>query len=300
MSTFDALLNAGAPVLLDGGLSTQLEVMGYQLHDPLWTARALLDDPTSVVAAHRAFIDAGAKILITASYQISRAGFINVGLTQDDADRALVASVDAARTAALGTDVLIAASIGPYGAISADGAEYRGNYGLTRSELSAFHLERIKILADSGADLLAVETIPDLLEAEAIADVLPMDLPAWVCFTAADASQVRAGQRIEDVAAAVAQHPAVRAIGINCTEPEFVTPLLQKIRTVTSLPLIAYPNVGGSWDSVTSSWIGKRHDLAGLVQEWSTMGAVFIGGCCGSSAADISRIGSALSTTRQD
>lgn len=169
--------------IVDGGLSTQLEVMGYDISGPLWTGRALLEQPGAIEGAHRAFVEAGADVLITASYQVSRAGFIAAGLTADDADRCLLRSVEVARAAGA-PSTIVAASVGPYGAIGHDGAEYRGNYGLSARQLRDFHRPRIEILAGGSPDLLAIETIPDVREVEAIADILadfPL-LPAWLAF----------------------------------------------------------------------------------------------------------------------
>lgn len=285
--TIERLLAAPGVLVIDGGLSTQLESMGHELHDPLWTARALLDDPQAVARAHRAFVDAGARIVISASYQVSRLGFDAVGRDAAAADQALRASVEVARHATAGTEVLVAASVGPYGAIWHDGGEYRGNYGLDEGWLADFHAERIAILVDAGPDLLAVETIPDAVEARALARVLPMDLPAWVCFTAGDETALRAGQPIEEAIAAVADHPGVVAVGINCTEPMHVPGLLRRMRSVTDLPLMAYPNAGGSWDPVSGTWMGPRQPITEAALEWVQAGAKIVGGCCGTAADEI-------------
>jgi homocysteine S-methyltransferase len=182
-ASFVQLLQRGTSVI-DGGLSTQLERRGCVLDGTLWTGRTLLNNPELIEQAHRDFIEAGAKVVITASYQVSRKGFQAEGLTAADADDALRKSVQVARIAAADTDVLVAASVGPYGAILHDASEYKGNYGLTHEELVAFHSERITVLASAEPDLFAVETIPDALEAAAVAAVLVAfpHIPAWVPF----------------------------------------------------------------------------------------------------------------------
>jgi len=284
------LLAAPGTIVIDGGLSTQLERMGHDLSDSLWTARALVSDPDAVTAAHRAFIAAGAQVVITASYQVSRAGFADAGLDPAMADDALAASVQAARAAAAGTDVLVAASVGPYGAIAHDGAEYRGNYGLSEEQLAEFHAERIAVLQAAGPDLLAVETIPDAVEVRALLRVLPGDLPAWVSLTASDGHRLRAGQPIEDAVGACTGHPAVVAVGVNCTEPVHVPSLLERMAHVTDLPLIAYPNAGGSWDAASRAWVGPVQPVEEAARTWIERGARIVGGCCGTDAGVISRI----------
>lgn len=282
------------PVLIDGGLSTQLESMGYDLNDPLWTARTLVERPMDITAAHSAFIDAGARVVISASYQVSRLGFIANGLSAHAADVALRASVAAARAAVGNSDVLVAASVGPFGAITHDGSEYRGNYPVTVDQLASFHDERLRVLASAEPDLLAIETIPDAREAEALMAVLGSDIPAWVSFTTADGRTMRAGQPLADAVAIVAGHPAVRAVGINCSEPTVVADAIAAIRSVTALPIVVYPNAGGSWDSGTGRWHGPRQSVQESVLAWVDAGALLVGGCCGTSAADIASMAQAL------
>lgn len=276
------------PVVLDGGLSTQLEAHGHRLLDPLWTGRVLLEDPAAITRAHADFVESGADVVITASYQVSRRGFEAAGLTARGADAALVSSVEAARRATEGTSTRVAASVGPYGAILHDGSEYRGRYGLTHDELVDFHGERLAVLAGGGADLLAVETIPDVDEARALVEVLAdhAGIPAWMSFSAADDAHTCAGQQIEEAVAVASAAPSVMAVGINCTDPRHVAPLVMRMRSVTDLPIVVYPNAGGAWNPEDGSWDDSiRGPFApALVEVWQQAGAVGIGGCCGTDA----------------
>jgi len=277
----------GGPLILDGGLSTQLQRMGHDVQGDLWTARLLADDPSSIASAHRAFVDAGADVVITASYQVSRQGFVAAGRTPKDADNALRDSVTAAREATLGTAALVAASVGPYGAVLHDGSEYRGRYGLSHKELRDFHRERLDILVAAEPDLLAIETIPDIDEAAALADVLGdfRHLPVWMTFSAVDDAHVCAGQPIEEAVAAVAHE--VSAVGINCTDASLITGLLQRMRSVTDAPFVVYPNGGGVWNAETGQWVGASGGPFANVDAWRSLGASFIGGCCGTDAEAI-------------
>ncbi len=280
--------------IIDGGMSTQLESMGHDISGNLWTARALFESPQAIVDAHRAFADAGADVLITASYQVSRQGFVEAGLTAQQADEALVRSVELARQAS--STAKVAASVGPYGAILHDGSEYRGNYGLTREQLAEFHRERIAILSAAGPDFLAIETIPDVLEVQALADALKgNEIPAWITFSAKDGAHTCAGQPIEDAVRAAEQIPGITRVGINCTDPVFVPELIDRIRATTSLPVIVYPNAGGTWDSATGLWNGVTiDDIARNAIEWVEHGATWVGGCCGTDAKAIAAIRSAV------
>lgn len=291
-------LFGGGTVVVDGGLSTQLSALGQDTSGMLWTGHVLLANPDAVARAHADFVDAGAGVVITASYQLSRWGFTEVGLTAAQADEAMRASTRAARDAVAGSSTRVAASVGPYGAILHDGSEYRGRYGRSQAELAGFHRERLDILVDTAPDLLAVETIPDVDEAEALADVLAEhpDVPAWLSFSAADEARTCAGQPIEEAIAVAEGIGSVMAVGINCTDPVHVEGLVGRMRAVTTLPIVVYPNAGGEWDPADGQWHGLADGSAPgafpdrLVQAWRAAGATAIGGCCGTDAGAIRRI----------
>lgn len=283
-SALDALLRERV-LVLDGGLSTQLERRGQDISGPLWTAQALLGDPAAVAGAHADFAAAGAQVVITASYQVSRQGFAAIGRSAEDADAALAASVRVARTGA--RDALVAASVGPYGAVLHDGSEYRGDYGLSHRQLVDFHAARIDPLLSEAPDLLAVETIPDVREIDALVEVLASapEVPAWVTVTARDEERLWAGQRIEEAVAAASAAPSVAAVGVNCTDPRLVPALVARIAAVSDLPVVAYPNAGGTWDARTGEWEDASGvgDVSGLLDA----GVRIVGGCCGTDAGAI-------------
>ena len=288
---------SGPVVVLDGGLSTQLEHHGADFSGRLWTGRALLEKPDVVERAHRDFVEAGATVISTASYQVSRAGFVAEGLTADDADLALTRSVEIARAATAGTDVKVAASVGPYGATLHDGSEYRGNYGVDQGILENFHRERIAVLASAKPDYFAVETIPELTEARALVAVLAdfPEIPVWVSFSCRDDAHLVSGAAIEDAARTVDALPQLVAIGMNCVPPENVAPLARRIASVTDTPIIGYPNRGGQWDSATNTWSGQTpKTLAQWWPDWRAAGVSFVGGCCGHDASAIAELRQAL------
>lgn len=294
--TEHALAERGT-VILDGGLSTQLERAGADLGGSLWTANVLVEDPEAIFHAHRVFLDAGADVLITASYQVSFEAFAARGL---DAAEALRASVAIARRAAESRPdrtAMVAASVGPYGAVLADGSEYRGHYVTTHAELMEFHRRRIEILLDAGPDLLAIETIPSIAEAQALVEVLAglPDARAWFAFTCADDATLADGTPYVEAVALVAESPQVVAVGVNCTAPAFVADLIRTARGITTKPIVAYPNRGGVWDPDAKRWSGPAGGaLPDLAPEWRTAGASLIGGCCGTDASDIAELASAV------
>ena len=280
--------------VLDGGLATELERRGEDLSDHLWSARLLIDDPALIRQVHSDYFDAGAQVAITATYQASAGGFAERGIDPDDANDLMRLAVQLAREAAERTpragerNLLVAASIGPFGATLANGSEYTGDYGGTTVEqLIEFHRARIQVLASTGPDMFAVETIPSLVEAEALAIVLSEipETPAWVSFSCRDGERLSDGTPIEQAARIAASTPSVVAVGVNCTPGRFISPLLQRLHEATAAPAVVYPNAGGRWDAEARRWTDAAPDdaeaLAHAAPTWIDENARWVGGCCG-------------------
>jgi homocysteine S-methyltransferase len=291
--------------VLDGGLASELEYLGARIDGPLWSAHVLEEAPEKVVAVHRAYIEAGAECIETASYQVSRMGYAEIGIPPEQADAALLRSVVLARQAAdafPGRRIVIAASLGPYGAALHNGAEYHGNYALTHAELVEFHRQRIEVLAGASGtdrpDLLAFETLPSLDEAQAIGEALSAwpELSAWFSFTCRDAAHVAHGERLSDCALAVAGFPQSVAVGVNCTSPSLIPPLVHELRDATRLPVIAYPNSGEGWDAVRRCWTGSNdpEGYGALARTWFAAGAQIVGGCCRTRPGHIRQVAEAV------
>ncbi|MEE1731630.1 homocysteine S-methyltransferase [Streptomyces sp. BE282] len=278
---------AEGPVLLDGGLSNQLEAQGCDLSDALWSARLLADAPEQIEAAHLAYLRSGAQVLITASYQATFEGFGRHGIGPERTGALLARSVELARRAAgaarradPGREVWVAASVGPYGAMLADGSEYRGRYGLTVRELERFHRPRMAALAEAEPDVLALETVPDVDEAEAVVRVAEeTGLPVWLSYSVAG-GRTRAGQPLEEAFAVAAGREAVVAIGVNCCDPAEAEEAVRVAVAVTGKPAVVYPNSGEGWDAGGRGWTGRSTFDPGRVRAWTGAGARLVGGCC--------------------
>jgi homocysteine S-methyltransferase len=294
-------LLAAGPAAIDGGLASELEARGHDLTGSLWSARLLRDDPAAIRDVHAAYFRAGATVGISASYQASRSGFRAQGLDEAEADRLLALSValvrearDEVRAEGAVHPMLVAASVGPFGATLHDGSEYRGRYGVGHEFLVEFHRERLDVLVAAEPDLLAIETVPDLDEARAVVEALSAyAVPAWLSFSCADAATTCAGQPIEEAAALVAAAPSLAAIGINCTKPEHVAGLVGRIRAAQpDLPIVVYPNAGRVWDGVASVWLGDGTDLLPepAVRAWFDSGVSLVGGCCGLGPAAVESV----------
>jgi homocysteine S-methyltransferase len=303
LAPFAEIGQPGGAVVLDGGMSNALEDFGYDLSDPLWTARLLRDSPDAVAEVHRRYFRAGAQVATTASYQASVPGFVAQGLSREEAAALLVRSVGLARTvrnelADDGVQRWVAASVGPYGAYLADGSEYRGRYGVSAAALRDFHGPRLELLASAGPDLLAVETIPDVDEAEVLAGLLDdVGLPAWFSFSSRH-GRTAAGQPLQEAVAVASAVSCVVAVGVNCLPSGEVLEAVWTVREVTDKPAVVYPNGGGRWDPASRTWSGEPGLDPALARKWLAAGAALVGGCCRVGPGDIARLVTALEARR--
>ncbi|MFD0150443.1 homocysteine S-methyltransferase [Streptomyces sp. NPDC055721] len=301
-------------LVLDGGLSNQLEAQGCDLSDALWSARLLADGPEQIEAAHAAYVRAGARVVTTASYQATFEGFARRGLSRAETARLLARSVELARAAAdrareevrreavegvghgvgegagqavgheggrgVGEEVWVAASVGPYGAMLADGSEYRGRYGLSVRELERFHRPRVEVLAEAGPDVLALETVPDVDEAEALLRAVDgCGVPVWLSYTV-EGGRTRAGQELAEAFVVVAGNDQVVAVGINCCDPAEAGAAVELAVAVTGKPAVVYPNSGERWEAAGRGWRGGVTFDPSRAAVWAGAGARLIGGCC--------------------
>ena len=286
------------PVVLDGGLATRLEARGNDLSSALWSAALLLDAPDEVEAAHRDFFTAGAEVAVTASYQVSFEGLAARGVDADGAAEVLRRSVEVARRAAAGFDDgrrrWVVASVGPYGAALADGSEYRGDYGLTVPQLRQWHRPRLEVLAGSGADALALETVPCLAEVEALLEeVRGTGTSCWLSLTS-DGDRTRRGEPLAEAFAMAAEVPEVFAVGVNCCAATGVGEVVALARAVSGKPVVCYPNSGEGWDVRARGWAGPRTFDPADTPAWVAAGARLVGGCCRVGPDDIRAVADAL------
>lgn len=307
MGRFKDLLGERPYLLLHGALGTELEFRGHDVSGKLWSARYLIEQPELIQDIHEDYLRAGADIVTTSSYQASIPGFLDYGLSEEEARQMIATTVHLANQARerVWSDLLpkerarriyplISGDVGPYAAYLADGSEYTGDYGVIDKEhLKNFHRSRIKLLLEAGVDLLALETMPNLLEVEALVELLAEEFPqteAYLSLTSQDGQHLTDGSAIEEVARLAETSPQILAIGINCSSPLLFNTLLEKIRKVSSKPLVTYPNSGEIYDGKTQTWHkGNASDFSLLenTQTWLALGAKVVGGCCRTRPADI-------------
>lgn len=297
-------LNRG-PVVSDGAMATELEKRGVATNSALWSATAMLDHPDAIQAVHQSYLDAGAKIMTTNTYQANVPAFEQAGIAAAQARQLIQQAVTIAHTARDAshvTDAVIAGSIGPYGAYLADGSEYTGAYQLTPSAYQDFHRERLALIMAAGVDVLALETMPRLDEVQALVQLITttwQQQPYWVSFSIKDPQTLCDGTSLAVAAKWVAAQPNVVAVGVNCTTLENIAPALATLKAAVAVPLIVYPNSGDQYDPVTKTWQETHlsHQFASFVPQWLAAGARIIGGCCRTTPKDIATVARALSVS---
>ncbi|XP_017978530.1 PREDICTED: homocysteine S-methyltransferase 2 [Theobroma cacao] len=326
----DFLRQAGGAAVIDGGLATELERHGADLNDPLWSAKCLLTSPHLIRSVHLDYLEAGADIIITASYQATIQGFEAKGFSREESETLLKKSVEIALEArdiyyercnknscdGLGDGrilkirpILVAASVGSYGAYLADGSEYSGDYGdaMTIEALKEFHGRRVQVLAEAGPDLIAFETVPNKIEAQAYVELLQEEdikIPAWFSFNSKDGINVVSGDSLLECASIAESCKQVVAVGINCTPPRFIHELILAIKKVTTKPIIIYPNSGERYDADQKEWVENTgvsdEDFVSYVSKWCEIGASLVGGCCRTTPDTIRAIYRTLSPRSPD
>lgn len=315
MGAFKDLLEKQEIIILDGALGTELERQGYDVSGRLWSAKYLLENPQIIQDLHEDYVWAGSDIITTSSYQASIPAFVEEGLSLDKAHEIFKETVLLAQAAVknvwgrLSLDEqnqrfypLIAGSVGSYAAYLADGSEYTGSYHLSEEEFKDFHRPRIQALLDAGCDLLALETIPNGAETEALVHLLAEEFPqaeAYLSFTAQTASAISDGTLIEEVGRLAQSSPQILAVGFNCTAPHLLVPLLEKLKQVCDKPLLAYPNSGEVYNVATNTWQDNPEQqlcLTDYSQLWKKQGVQLFGGCCRTRPEDIQQLASGLRT----
>ena len=297
------LLEQKKHMVIDGALASELQRRGCDLNDSLWSAKVLIEQPELIQQVHYDYFKAGADCAITASYQATPMGFAQKGIELEESIKLIKTSVKLAQQAKMqylndikqDKALLIAGSVGPYGAYLANGSEYTGDYQLSESEFIAFHKDRVTALIDAGVDILACETMPSFLEIKALVKLIqqfPM-VNCWFSLTLKDQQHISDGTPLTEVIEYLNSIEQIVSVGINCIALEKVTPALEVLSKLTSKPLIVYPNSGEQYDPTTKQWHKNHHHnctFANQLDVWINLGAKLIGGCCQTTPEDIIEI----------
>ncbi|WP_268912348.1 homocysteine S-methyltransferase [Lentilactobacillus sp. SPB1-3] len=289
-------------LVLDGAMGTLLETEGLIDSQRLWSSQPLVNNPDAIYDAHLKYLEAGADVLITSTYQANPRVFTANGFNENQANMYIAESVKLAQRARdsyasenHSKPAIIAGSIAPYGAFLSDGSEYTGEYQLSKDEFQAFHRPLLKQLNKSGVDLLALETFPRFDEIKALVELIQNefdDQKAWVALSTMDEATICDGTSIAEVVKYLDEQPNVEFIGANCTSIFRIDGIIKHIRRYTNKPIIVYPNNGDEYDGTIGEWITQdlSADFGKFAQTWLASGANIIGGCCRSTPEDISKV----------
>ncbi|ERN08323.1 hypothetical protein AMTRI_Chr04g249850 [Amborella trichopoda] len=307
---------AGGCAVIDGGLATRLEERGADINHPLWSALCLINDPHLIKQVHLEYLEAGADIIVTSSYQATLPGFLSNGISKEEGELLLQRSVKLACEARdtfweflqrmpghRHSCALVAASVGSYGAYLADGSEYSGNYGpdVSLEKLKDFHRRRLQVLVEAGPDMLAFETIPNKLETQACVELLHEEnikIPSMICFSSVDGEHAASGESFHECLDLLNKCDKVCAVGINCTPPHFIENLIHMFLKLSRKIIAVYPNSGEVWDGRTKKWLHSTcfgdKEFGSYAKRWQEAGAKLIGGCCRTTPSTVAAISNAL------
>ncbi len=285
--------------LLDGGLATELEKMGHDLNHALWSAKVLIDAPNSIEKIHLSYLEAGSNCITTATYQLSFAGAARQGYSRKQTQQFFSRAMRLARRAidryeALYHPVhapLAAAGLGPYASYLANGSEYTGKYEVSLGDIADFHRARLNASLETWPDLIAFETIPNIQEAEVIRGLIDdATIPFWISFCCKDEQLLSDGNPLYFAANLFSDAENVAGIGINCTPPQLISPLIDIIQeSAPGVPAMAYPNSGEKYQPETRTWSksSQGESFTELAKKWYRQGLKIVGGCCRTGPADI-------------
>lgn len=306
MNKLEQILEKQDVFIIDGALGTRLQEKGFNVNDSMWSAKFLDENPNAIKDVHKEYLEAGADCIITSSYQASIEGFVKKGFSEKKAQELIELSINLAKDSIKEfweklenkkkrEKPLVAASIGPYGAYLANGAEYTGIYGIENEELKNFHKRRVELIAKMTPDIFAVETIPSFHEAKILCEILKeyKNIPSWISFSAKNGTHINGGESIKECAKYLQTQEHITAIGINCTAPEFITSLIEEIKSVCDKPIVIYPNGGSKYNPVTKKWENSKTDekeFAKMAKLWKNKGAKLIGGCCQTGPKEIKEL----------
>ncbi|HSM70223.1 MAG TPA: homocysteine S-methyltransferase family protein, partial [Anaerolineales bacterium] len=146
----------------------------------------------------------------------------------------------------------------------------------------------------AGADILACETIPSPIEAQALVKLLDEfeGVHAWISFSCRDEVHVCEGEKLEVCILQIESSSQVVAVGVNCTSPRFIPALIREAKKATDKPILVYPNSGESYNAYKHEWNGDPvyKSFSEEAKNWYEAGARMIGGCCRSTVEDIQAI----------
>lgn len=273
-------------LLLDGATGTELQRRGLDTGLPLWSANALTTEAGSHILreVHLDYLNAGADIITTNTFRTNRRALAGTSFSARELSSRAVATAKEA-IVEFGSPALVA------GSVSSLEDCYRPDLVPSVDECRDEHSERIQHLVEGGVDLLLIETMNSIREAEVAAKIATATgLPTWVTFVCDKKGRILSGESLSH-AAELLMPLGVKVLGVNCMPAHTLAQPLNQLRAVCgeNFPLVAYGNIGYADDE--KGWINTDStDPEGYLQHAQSWPAQIIGACCGSTPEHIRRL----------
>lgn len=300
-------LERGGLVILDGGVGTEIVRRGVR-----WRQHGLKTSPETVLAVHREYIEAGADVITTNTFQLNPRTYLNLFRNIDHMRRIGAAGLEtlaieciriAVRLALQAREVSGDTRVAVAGSCSPLNHCFRPDLAPSHESAYREHAEIARCMRDEGVDFILLESMNTIEEARAGAEaVRDAGLPVWVSFVLGPEANVLSGEDLSEAVRAVGELGA-DAVLINCIPPEDVASALQRLKASTNRPVGAYAHIGRydppSWKfEFFPNFVGTEsyppEIYARHTEEWVKLGARIVGGCCGTTPAHIRALKKAL------
>jgi S-methylmethionine-dependent homocysteine/selenocysteine methylase len=284
-------------VVLDGAIGTEI-----LRRDVTWADHQLLKRPDVVRSIHADYLAAGADVISTNTFQLTRRGFVqhfknvehmrHVGAPDLETRWAVLLTAGVRLAAEARAQAGLTAQAAVAGAMTTLEWCFRPDLAPDMEQAYAEYLEVARVLAEAGCDLLLIETVNSVREAVVAARAArAVSLPYWIAFVPDQDGRLFSGETLAEAAAALAPlDPA--ALLVNCAPPQDIAVGLQQLAASgTSTPIGAYPHIGRfdppEW-LFTDEYPPPRY--VDLARAWVDQGALVVGGCCGTTPDHIAAV----------
>jgi S-methylmethionine-dependent homocysteine/selenocysteine methylase len=274
-------------IILDGGTGRELEKQGASIDPPLWSANAFFSNPDFVKNVHKSFIDAGASVITTNTYALTRYHLSNAGKLEDQIKLLDMAYIQARQARAETNDgIQIAASIPPLS------ESYRADLVPDDTALEDEYELLIDRAMYNQADILLGETLSQAREARMIAKIArKTTIPLWISFTVDESGNLRSGESLKETAIELLDI-GVNALLVNCSTMQNIHNSMSIYQELFATSDFQYGAYGNRYNEIRKDYklemksTTLKEDLspelyADAVRLWIEKGATIVGGCCG-------------------
>lgn len=283
------------PTLVDGALGTELARRGLDVSAPLFSARALIDDPDAIADIHQQYLRAGVDVLTACTFRTHERNLQGGCWTGRGAqlNRTAVALARDAIAREERAGARVAGSIAPLEDC------FRPDLVPSREELAREHAAQARSLRDAGVDLLLVETMGTRAEAAAAVEAaVATGLPTWCSFTTSSPSRLLSGEPLREAVAEV-EDLGAEAVLVNCVPTQDARADVESLAACATMGFGVYPGLGHlrGVEGFRADLVLEPDDFARRLIELRALGAEILGGCCGTRPDHLAALAEALEAT---